>query len=98
MQIVLRSRVCGTETVVELTQSLTGMKNLTRTELIFADGGVGAMLSYDWTTATGDLRQYFVLRLNGDRLCTVTISARRDGVTAESAGPLMKTIASLRLA
>ena len=41
----------ATETVVELTQSLTGMKNLTRTELIFADGGVGAMLSYDWTTA-----------------------------------------------
>ena len=88
----------ATETVVELTQSLGGMKNLTRSEVTFADGGAGAVLAYDWATASGDLRQYFVLRLNGERVCSLTLTARRDGVTPESAGPLMKTISSLRLA
>jgi hypothetical protein len=88
----------ATETLVELGQTLRGMKNVTRSELIFADGGSGAVLSYDWTTATGDMRQYFVLRLNGDRVCSVTLTARRDSVTAESAAPIMQTIASLRLA
>ena len=88
----------ATETVVELTQSLGGMKNRARSEITFADGGEGAVISYDWTTAGGEMRQYFVLRLNGDRLCSLTVTAKRDEVTAASAGTLMKTIASLRLA
>src|SRR5688572_6836620 len=80
----------ATETVVELTQSLGGMKNLARSELTFTDGGAGVVLSYDWMTASGDMRQYFVLRLHKERVCCVTLTVRRDGVTAESAGPMMK--------
>ena len=88
----------ATETEAELTQSLSGMKNLARFEMTFADGGEGAVISYDWTNAGVEMRQYFVLRLNGDRLCSLAITAIRDAVTAASAGSLMKTIASLRLA
>ena len=80
----------------ELSQTLGKMNNLTRTALTFADGGAGAMLSFDWATASGAMRQYFVFRVNGDRLCTVTLTVPREDVTAESAQPLMKAIASIR--
>ena len=84
------------ETMAELSQSIGGMKNLARSEVTFADGGAGVVLSYDWSTHGGELRQYFVMRLEGGRLCTVTLTVPRAQVTPESAGRLMKTIASIR--
>ncbi len=86
----------ASEALTELAQTLGKMNNLARTALTFADGGTGAMLSFDWTTASGPMRQYFVFRVNGDRLCTVTLTVPREDVTPESAMPLMKAIASIR--
>ncbi|MFT3842289.1 MAG: DcrB-related protein [Myxococcaceae bacterium] len=84
------------ETMAELSQSIGGMRNLARSEVTFADGGPGVVLSYDWTTHAGELRQYFVMRLDNGKLCTVTLTVPRANVTPESAGRLMQTISSIR--
>jgi hypothetical protein len=84
------------ETIAELAQSVAGMKNLSRTALDFADGGKGILLGYDLQTSAGRLRQYFVMRLNGDRLCSMTVSAPYEGLNDTVAAQLMKSIASIR--
>lgn len=86
----------ATETTVELSQSLPGMENLARSALTFDDGGEGIVLSYDWQTHQGRLRQYFVIRLASGKQCSMTVTVPRDGVTPESAGELMRVIMSLR--
>jgi hypothetical protein len=83
------------ETVAELAQTVAGMKNLTRHALEFADGGKGILLGYDLQVSAGRLRQYFAMRLNGDRLCSMTVSAPYDGLNDTIAAQLMKSIASI---
>src|SRR5258708_5917437 len=54
----------GAETLAELAQTVPNMKAASKTEFTFADGGTGLVLSYNFTTRTGELRQYFALRLH----------------------------------
>jgi hypothetical protein len=86
----------GAEITAELVQSIAGMQDLTRTEFAFADGGKGLLLGYNLQTAGGRLRQYFVMRLHGDRLCSMTVSAPQTGLNDTVAAQLMKAIASIR--
>ena len=84
------------ETMSELAQSVPHMQNLSRSEISFTDGGAGVVLAYDFATQTSDLRQYFVLRLHGERLCTVTLTIPRSALTEGNAKSFMQAIASLK--
>ncbi len=84
------------ETMTELAQSVANMKNLVRAELKFDDGKSGAVLAYDFPTQTGQLRQYFVLRLDAGRLCTITLTLPSSALTEGNAAAYVKSIASVR--
>lgn len=84
------------ETMTELTQTIAHLKNLVRAELKFDDGGTGVLLTYEFPTQTGQLRQYFVLRLHGGRLCTVTLTLPSASLTESNAKTFMQAIASIK--
>ena len=83
------------QTFSELSQTIPGMKSTSRTEFTFADGGTGIVLAYNFPTATGELRQYFVLRLHQQRLCTITLTLPSSSLTEGNARLFMSAIASL---
>jgi hypothetical protein len=83
------------QTFAELSQTVPGMKNASRSEFTFADGGTGVVLAYNFPTATGELRQYFVLRLHQQRLCTVTLTLPSASLTEGNARLFMSAIASI---
>src|SRR5690242_2518997 len=59
----------ASETLVELSQTLGELKASSRSTMTFADGGEGIVLSFTLNTQTGDLRQYFAMRLHAGRIC-----------------------------
>ena len=83
------------QTFAELSQTIPGMKATSRTEFTFADGGTGIVLAYNFPTGTGELRQYFVLRLHQQRLCTITLTLPSESLTEGNARLFMAAIASL---
>ena len=83
------------QTLSELTQTIPGMKGASRGEFTFADGGSGIVLAYNFPTAAGELRQYFVLRLNQQRLCTITLTLPQSSLTEGNARLFMAAIASV---
>ena len=44
----------------------------------------------------GEMRQYFVMRLNGGRLCNVTLTLPQSSLTESNAKMFMNSIASLK--
>ena len=83
------------QTLAELTQTIPGMKGGSRSEFTFADGGNGIVLAYNFPTATGELRQYFVLRLHQQRLCSITLTLPSSSLTEGNARLFMSAIASI---
>jgi hypothetical protein len=83
------------QTFSELSQTIPGMKAASRSEFTFADGGNGIVLAYNFPTATGELRQYFVLRLDKQRLCTVTLTLPSASLTEGNARLFMSALASI---
>jgi hypothetical protein len=84
------------ETLVELIQTVPNIKNPSKTEFTFADGGTGMVLAYNFTAKTGDLRQYFVLRLHEGKLCSVTLTIPSSSLTEANGKSFMDAIASLK--
>jgi hypothetical protein len=84
------------ETLVELVQTVPGMKSPSKTEFTFADGGTGVVLAYNFTAKTGDLRQYFVLRLHQGKLCSVTLTLPTSALNEGNAKSFMDAIASVK--
>ncbi|MBL8913538.1 MAG: DcrB-related protein [Archangium sp.] len=84
------------ETMVELAQTVGKLKNLTNNEITFTDGGKGAVLAYDFPTHAGELRQYFVMRLEKGRLCNITLTIPTASLTETNATNFMKAITSLK--
>jgi hypothetical protein len=84
------------ETAAELARTLGGLENMSKTQFNFDDGGTGVVLAYDFKASTGQLRQYFVLRLHRDRLCTITITIPRTELNEASAASILKSMASVR--
>jgi hypothetical protein len=84
------------ETMTELAQTVPNLKGLTKGELTFTDGGVGALLAYSFPTHAGDLRQYFVLRLSKGRLCQITLTLPQNDLTESNAATFVKAISSLK--
>jgi hypothetical protein len=84
------------ETMVELAQTVGQLKGLTNSELTFADGGKGAVLAYTFPTHAGEMRQYFVMRLEKGRLCNLTLTLPQSALTESNAASFMKAIASLK--
>ena len=82
-------------TLSELTQTIPGMKGGSKSEFTFADGGAGIVLAYTFPTAAGELRQYFVLRLHQQRLCTITLTLPQSSLTEGNARQFMAAISSL---
>lgn len=83
------------QTFSELSQTVVGMKGASRTEFTFADGGTGIVIAYNFPTAAGELRQYFVLRLHEQRLCSVTLTLPSSSLTEGNARLFMTAIASI---
>lgn len=79
----------------ELSQTIPGMKGASRTPFTFTDGGEGVVLAYNFPASTGELRQYFVLRLHQQRLCTVTLTLPASSLTESNARAFMSSLASL---
>jgi hypothetical protein len=71
------------------------MKQASKAAFAFADGGEGVLLAYSFPTQTGELRQYFALRLHQQRLCTVTLTVPTTGLTEGSAKQFLAAIASV---
>lgn len=84
------------ETLVELVQTVPEMKNPSKTEFTFADGGTGVVIAYNFTAKTGELRQYYVLRLHQGRLCSVTLTLPSSALTESNAKSFMAAIASVK--
>ncbi|MFT3713667.1 MAG: DcrB-related protein [Archangium sp.] len=87
----------ASETMVELAQTIGQLKNLTNSELSFTDGGKGAVLAYNFPTHAGEMRQYFVMRLEKGRLCNITLTLPQSALTESNAANFMKAIASLKV-
>lgn len=85
-----------TETMTELAQTVANIKNLTSGAMTFADGGSGAVLAYSFPTQVGELRQYFVMRLERGRQCNITLTLPQASLTESNAASFMKAIASLK--
>jgi len=83
------------KTFSELSQTFPGMKNSSKTDFTFADGGAGVVLVYDFPASTGQLRQHFVLRLDAGRLCTMTLPLPAASLTEGNARLFMSALASL---
>jgi hypothetical protein len=86
------------ETMVELAQTIGQLKGLSNSEINFTDGGKGAVLAYSFPTHAGEMRQYFVMRLEKGRLCNITLTVPASALTEASAANFMKAIASLKVA
>lgn len=86
----------ATETLVELAQTVPNMKAPAKTEFTFADGGTGIVLSYTFTAKTGELRQYFVLRLHEGKLCSITLTIPSSALNDGNAKSFMDAIASVK--
>lgn len=87
------------ETVMELSTSLgSGLKDMSKAEFTFDDGGTGMLLAFSLQTGAGAFRQYFALRLSGDRLCTLTVTASATGLDQAGAHALLASISSLQVA
>ncbi len=84
------------ETMTELAQTVANIKNLTNGAMTFADGGKGAVLAYNFPTHVGDMRQYFVMRVDGGRQCNITLTLPQAALTDSNAASFMKAIASLK--
>ena len=84
------------ETMVELAQTVGQLKNLSNSEITFDDGGKGAVLAYDFPSHAGQLRQYFVMRMEKGRLCNVTLTLPQSALTPGNAANFMKAITSLK--
>lgn len=83
------------QTFTELASNVPKMKQASQAEFAFNDGGLGMVLAYSFPTQTGELRQYFVLRLQGDRLCTITLTVPTSALTESSAKSYLNAIASV---
>ena len=89
----------ATEAIVDLNQSLgAGMKNMSKAEFSFDDKSSGVLIAFNLQTKTGSFRQYFVLRVHGDRLCTITVTVPSTAFDEKAATSLLASIASLTLA
>jgi hypothetical protein len=84
------------QTLGELLQTIPGMAQGTKGSITFDDGGKGILLSYTMRTGKGELRQYFVLRLEKGRICTATLTAPVDGLTEAVGQALIKCLKSIR--
>ncbi|MFT3707563.1 MAG: DcrB-related protein [Archangium sp.] len=84
------------ETMVELAQTIGQLKNLSNSEITFTDGGKGAVLAYDFPSHAGELRQYFVMRMEKGRLCNITLTLPQSALTASNAANFMKAISTLK--
>lgn len=84
------------ETMSELAQSIANLKNLSNGSITFADGGTGAVLAYSFPTHAGEMRQYFVMRLERGRLCNLTLTLPPGSANEATAATFMKSISSLK--
>lgn len=85
------------ETMTELAQTVANLKGLTTGVITFDDGGTGAVLAYSFPTHAGEMRQYFVMRLENGRLCNLTLTLPPSAVSESSAATFMKALSSLKL-
>jgi hypothetical protein len=84
------------QTITELAQSVPNIKNASQAQFEFADGGSGILLSYSVGTHKGELRQYFAMRLEHGRLCTVTLTVPAANLSPGTAQMFVKSIASIK--
>ena len=84
------------EVLAELVQTVPNMKSPSKTEFTYSDGGTGVVLAYNFTAKTGELRQYFALRLDKGRLCSVALTLPASALTESNAKSFMQAIASVK--
>lgn len=90
--------VLAGEALAELAVSLPSVKNATKSPMTFDDGGVGVVLSFWMPSKVGELRQYYVMRLDNGRLCTVSLTIPKPALTEGNAQRYMEMISSLKAA
>lgn len=83
------------ETLAELAVSLPAVKDVNKSPMTFNDGGAGIVLSFWMPSKVGELRQYYVMRLDNGRLCSVSLTIPRPALTEGNAQRYMEMIASL---
>ena len=84
------------ETLAELAQSVPGIKQASKSDFSFDDGGTGVLLAYSFATQAGELRQYFALRLAKGRLCTLTLTVPAANLNETSAKTFLGAIAAVK--
>jgi hypothetical protein len=90
------AELVAAEILGELLQSMPGMKNGSKGEITFDDGGTGSVVSYTITSGKGELRQYFVLRVHQGRVCTATLTTPVAHLNDAVAQSMMKCLSSIR--
>ncbi|MEW5855225.1 MAG: hypothetical protein AB2A00_40990 [Myxococcota bacterium] len=88
-------RLAG-QTLTELTSSVKGITDVTQAELQFDDGTTGLLFLYSLPARGQEVvRQYHALRLDGDQLTTMTLTALLPELDESTANLFLKTIGSL---
>jgi hypothetical protein len=85
----------ASELLAELLQTIPGMAQGSKGEITFDDGAKGVILSYGMHTGRGELRQYFVIRLNEGRICTALLTVPVEGVSDAAAHSMMRCLKSI---
>lgn len=82
----------------ELAQSMPAMQSLTTAAFRFDDGEEGVLVAYDFQPPKSEqLRQYQVLRLDGTKLTSLTLTTPVADLTEKQGEVFLKSLASLRL-
>jgi hypothetical protein len=90
------AELVAAEILGELLQSMPGMKHGAKGEITFDDGAKGSLLSYTISSAKGELRQYFVLRVHEGRVCSATLTTPVADFNEVAAKSMMKCLTSIR--
>lgn len=91
------ARLAG-EALADLAQSVKGISHISKAEIAFDDGQPGMLFAYEFA-ARGHtvLRQFYALRLDGEKLTSITLTADKASLDDATASSFLDAIASLQL-
>lgn len=87
------------EALADLAQSVKGISHISRAEIEFDDGAPDILFAYEFASRGREVvRQFYALRLDGQKLTSITLSAEKSELDDETAARFLDAIGSLQRA
>jgi hypothetical protein len=80
----------------QIARSVQNIKDPSHGQINFDDGAEGVLLSYGVRTERGEVHQYYALRLEGERYCTLAMTFPTANLKPATHQLIVKAIASIR--